>query len=216
VVADGIDLAKFGDVGDAQRLRAEFRLEPQAVAIGNIAALAPHKSQKDFVSAARIIKNEIGRARFFIVGEGELRGALEKQIRESGLEREVIMTGFRKDVLGILSLFQCFVLSSYLEGLCTSVMDAQAMGIPVVATRTGGVPDLVDHEETGLLVEPRDPPALASAVIRMLGDEHLRSRCVAQALARAQGYGWANMVEGTLSAYRRVLAGQELSSAIPA
>jgi glycosyltransferase involved in cell wall biosynthesis len=206
VVPDGIDLAKFGAIGDVRAVEEEFGLTDDAAVIGNVAALAPHKSQEDFVRAARIIKEEIPRARFFIVGEGELRTALESLVQRLGLERDLIMTGFRKDVLAILSTFDCFVLSSYLEGLCTSIMDAQAMGIPVVATRTGGVPDLVADGETGLLVPPRDPDELADGVIRMLADDRLRSRCVERAREQAQGYDYSRMVEGTLESYRRVLA----------
>lgn len=208
VVPDGIDLKKFEAIGDVRALEREYGISDGDVVIGNVAALAPHKSQKDFVSAARIIKNRLPRARFFVVGEGELRSELEAQVEALGLERDLIMTGFRKDVLGILSLFDCFVLSSYLEGLCTSVMDAQAMGIPVVATRTGGVPELVSHEETGLLAPPRDPEALAASVIRMLSDGPLRSRCVERAREKSKGYGCDAMVEATVEAYGRVLAGE--------
>lgn len=205
IVPDGIDLAKFERVGDAGYLAGEFGLTPEHTVIGNVAALAPHKSQGDFVRAAAIIREEIPGARFFIVGEGELRPALEALVRELGLQKEVVLTGFRSDVLELLSRFDCFVLSSYLEGLCTSIMDAQAMGIPVVATRTGGVPDLVEDGETGLLVPPRDPSSLARAVVRMVRDGDLRRRCVRRAREQARSYDFETMVEGTLASYRRIL-----------
>jgi glycosyltransferase involved in cell wall biosynthesis len=85
-------------------------------------------------------------------------------------------------------------------------MDAHAMGIPVVATRTGGVPDLVAHEETGLLVPPRDPGRLASAVLRMLREGDLRRRCVERARDGARSYDYNRMVERTLDAYGRIVA----------
>jgi glycosyltransferase involved in cell wall biosynthesis len=103
-----------------------------------------------------------------------------------------------------MSTFTCFVLSSYLEGLGTSVMDAQAMGIPVVATRTGGVPDIVEDGVSGLLVPPRDPAALAAAIIRMLGDAELRQDVVNEALARSRGYDYRHTVYKTLAAYREL------------
>jgi glycosyltransferase involved in cell wall biosynthesis len=205
IVPDGIDLAKFERVGDSGYLAREFALAADDTVIGNVAALAPHKSQKDFIRAARIIGDEVPRARFFVVGEGELRPELEALIGELGLQGRVVLTGFRNDVLELLSRFDCFVLSSYLEGLCTSVMDAHAMGVPVVATRTGGVPDLVEDGETGLLVPPRDPALLARAVVRMLRDHTLRARCVRRAAEQAKTYDYARMVEGTLDAYRRLL-----------
>ena len=205
LVPSGIDLRKFDGIGDTAYLEKEFGLAGAATVIGNVAALAPHKSQVDFIRAAGIIRQEIAGARFFIVGEGELRTALEALAKKLGLEGCITFTGFRRDVLGLLSLFDCFVLSSYLEGLCTSIMDAQALGIPVVATRTGGVPDLVEDGETGLLVEPRDPERLASAVVRMLREGDLRSRCVLRAKQKAETYDYRRMVRGTLDAYRRIL-----------
>ncbi|MBP2681859.1 MAG: hypothetical protein H6Q78_1722 [Candidatus Krumholzibacteriota bacterium] len=206
IVPSGIDFGKFEGIGDTSYLREEFGIREGTTVIGNVAALAPHKSQADFVRAAEIIGKEVPGARFFIVGEGELRGELEALVRELGLESVVALTGFRRDVLGLLSMFDCFVLSSYLEGLCTSIMDAHVLGVPVVATRTGGVPDLVEDGRTGLLVAPRDPEGLAAAVLRMLRDGGLRSRCVALAKEKSAGYDYRRMVAQTLNAYRSLLA----------
>jgi glycosyltransferase involved in cell wall biosynthesis len=206
LVPSGIDLGKFDCVGDTSYLEREFGIGGSTTVIGNVAALAPHKSQADFVRAAGIIKREIPGARFFIVGEGEVRPDLEALIGELGLERDVTLTGFRRDVLSLLSMFDCFVLSSYLEGLCTSIMDAHVLGVPVVATRTGGVPDLVEDGRTGLLVPPRDPKELAAGVVRMLRDSELRSRCVVRAKEMAKSYDYRRMVARTLEAYRSLLA----------
>jgi glycosyltransferase involved in cell wall biosynthesis len=206
LVPSGIDLDKFSRVGDNNYLDAEFGFDKNTVVIGNVAALAPHKSQSDFIIAAEKVREKIPAARFLIVGEGELRPDLERMIAERELKDAVTLTGFRKDVLEVLSRFDCFVLSSYLEGLCTSIMDAHAMGIPVVATRTGGVPDLVIDGETGLLVPPRDPGALADAIERMVGDEELRARCSAQARKKSATYGYENMVDKTLDVYQRLVS----------
>ena len=206
LVPSGIDLDKFGAMRNSNYLFDEFEIERGSPIIGNVAALAPHKSQVDFIRAAKSIADEIDNARFFIVGEGSLRPRLEALIAELDLADRVILTGFRSDVLEILSIFDCFVLSSYLEGLCTSIMDAQALGIPVVATNTGGVPDLVDDGRTGLLVEPRNPEAIASAVLRMLGDGDLRRSCVEAARRKSQAYDYRYMVERTVDAYDAMLS----------
>lgn len=205
LVPSGIDLEKFDHLGDTGYVESEFGLKEGTTVVGNVAALAPHKSQGDFIRAAKIIRDEIPDVRFFIVGEGKLRPALDALVDRLGLGGEVTLTGFRPDVLAILSRFDCFVLSSYLEGLCTSIMDAHALGVPVVATRTGGVPDLVDDGETGLLVPPREPALLAGAVFRMLSDGELRSKCVRRAKEQARRYDYKRMVEQTLDAYRRLL-----------
>jgi len=205
IVRSGIELEKFAHVKDNRYLLEEFNLAEDTPVIGNVAALAPHKSQVDFIRAAKRVSEEISSARFLIVGEGELRKKLEAEIRRQGMEDTMILTGFRRDVLEILSLFDCFVLSSYLEGLCTSIMDAQTAGIPVVATDTGGVPDLVDDGKTGLLVPPRQPDRLAEAITRMLQDDELRTSCVRAAKTKSKSYDYNMMVEGTMSAYRQTL-----------
>jgi len=205
IVRSGLDLKKFDGVKDNDYLLKEFGIGDGTPVIGNIAALAPHKSHVDFIGAARRVSEEIEGARFLIVGEGKLRPELEAQIKQLGMEDDIILTGFRKDVLECLALFDCFVLSSYLEGLCTSIMDAQAMGVPVVATRTGGVPDLVEDGKTGLLAPPRDPRLLAEAIIRMMRDDDLRAGCATAAKLQASSYDYRHMVEQTAAAYDEML-----------
>lgn len=205
LVRSGIDLERHGQRRDTTTLRHELGIGDDTLVIGNVAALAPHKAQEDFVRAARVVADALPTARFFIVGEGAERPRLEALVRELGLADRLLLTGFRDDALEILSLFDCFVLSSSLEGLCTSIMDAQVLGVPVVATRTGGVPDLVQDGDTGLLVPPRQPTALAAAILRLLRDSALRERVVAAARARAATYGYEHMVRGTLTAYTRLL-----------
>ena len=204
VVHDGIDLSRFDDVGDNAYVKKEFGITGETPVVGNIAALAPHKSQVDLVRAARIVADRIPGVRFLIVGEGKLRGRLEKLIRELGLGETVILTGFREDPLEILSTFTCFVLSSYLEGLGSSLLDAQAMKIPVVATDTGGIPDVVEDGNTGLLVPPRDPEALAGAILRVLEDNQLRENIVKSAFTQSRGYDYRSMVYKTITAYRQL------------
>lgn len=209
LVPSGIDLAKFDGLGDGSAIRREFGVTAGEKIVGNVAALAPHKSQVDFVRAAALLCERRDDMRFFIVGEGELRTPIEKQIAALGLANRIHLTGFREDVLELLKGFDCFVLSSYLEGLCTSIMDAHALGVPVVATDTGGVPDLVVHAETGLLCPVRDPEELAAGVERLLGDETLRRRCVRGGLEKSKGYDYRNMVYKTKAAYERLIGGNE-------
>ena len=114
-------------------------------------------------------------ARFVIFGEGELRPALEEQIKRKHLERHVFLAGFRPDVLELLKGIDLFALSSLQEGLCTSLVDAMAASKAAVATRVGGVPEVVAERETGLLVPPRDHEALADGIITLLKDDARRT-----------------------------------------
>lgn len=203
-VPSGIDLAKFDTVGDGLGLREEFGIRDGEPVVGNIAALASHKAQDDLLRAAAIVLERRPETRFFIVGEGKLRGALEAQARDLTIDDRVTFTGFRDDALEFLRVFDCFVMSSRLEGLGTSIMDAQAAGVPVVATCTGGIPDIVDDGRTGLLVPPGDAQTLSAAVLRILGDEVLRNKCIRGAADRSRGYDYREMVYKTLTAYREL------------
>jgi len=204
LVPSGIDLEKFSRVRNNDYVKKEFGMADDTPVVGNVAALAPHKSQVDFIRAARIVADRFPDAKFLIVCEGAIRPKLESLVRELDLGDRLVLTGFREDPLEILSTFTCFVLSSYLEGLGTSVMDAQAMGVPVVATNTGGVPDIVEDGVSGLLVPPRDPEALAGAIVRVLHEPLLRQDIVKEALARSRGYDYHNTVYKTLEAYREL------------
>ena len=102
-------------------------------------------------------------------GEGELREHLERQIREYHLEKHVLLPGFRIDVLGCIKSFDVFAMSSVTEGLGTSLLDAMACSRAIVATRTGGIPEVVEDGVTGILSAPRDHAAMAQAIVRLLG-----------------------------------------------
>ena len=117
-----------------------FWLPHQAPVVGNVAALVPHKGQRHLVEAARLVVREIPDARFIILGEGELREPLERQVRDHHLEKHVLLPGFRTDVLGCIKGFDLFAMSSVTEGLGTSLLDAMACSRAVVATTAGGIP----------------------------------------------------------------------------
>ena len=168
-----------------------FWLPHHAPVVGNVAALVPHKGQRHLIEAAHLVVQEMPDARFVILGEGELREQLERQVRDHHLEKHVLLPGFRTDVLGCIKGFDLFAMSSVTEGLGTSLLDAMACGKAVVATRAGGIPEVVDDRVTGLLVPPRDHPAMAAAIVRLLtrrgpaaADGRGRPRARARALHR--------------------------------
>ena len=200
-VHEGIDLARVAAAPPAE-LHQDLWLPHHAPLVGNVAALVPHKGQRYLVDAAARLLPEQPDARIIIAGEGELRAALEQQIRHHHLEKHVILAGFRPDILSLHKAFDLFVMSSVTEGLGTSLLDAMACGRAVVATRVGGIPEVVKDGETGILVPPRDPAALAAAISRLLGDAALRQQMGANGLARAQARFTAErMVQRTLAVY---------------
>ncbi len=203
-VHEGIDLGRV-DAAPRLNLHEEFWLPHQAPLVGNVAALVPHKGQRHLVEAAALAVREVPDARFVIAGEGELRAALERQIKDRHLEKHVLLAGFRPDVLSLHKAFDIFVLSSVTEGLGTSLLDAMACGKPIVATTAGGIPEVVVDGETGILVPPRDPEAMARAIVTLLTDDALRRRMGEAGLARVrERFSAERMVQDTLEVYGRV------------
>jgi glycosyltransferase involved in cell wall biosynthesis len=182
-----------------------FWLPHHAPVVGNVAALVPHKGQRYLIDAAHLVVQEMPDVRFIILGEGELREPLERLIREHHLEKHVLLPGFRTDVIGCMKSFDLFVMSSVTEGLGTSLLDAMACARPIVATRAGGIPEIVEDDVTGLLVPPRDIVALSAAMVRAIGDERLRARIGAAGFARvSERFSARQMVAATARVYERL------------
>jgi L-malate glycosyltransferase len=203
VVHDGIDVAKIGRL-PALDLRAELWLPHGVPVMANVGALVPHKGQKYLVDAMAQVVREVPDAHVVIFGEGELRGALERQVKDLHLDKHVLLPGFRPDVLQLVKTADFFVMSSITEGLGSTVLDAMAMRLAVVGTRAGGIPEAVVDGTTGLLVPPAHAGDLAQAMVRLLNDGALRTRLGEAGLKRATDhFGVGRMLQATLSAYRR-------------
>lgn len=214
-VHEGIDLDRV-EAAPAAKLHEELWLPHQAPIVGNVAALVPHKGQRHLIEAAALVVRQVPDARFVIAGEGELRPSLERQIKEHHLEKHVFLTGFRPDVLSLHKSFDIFVMSSVTEGLGTSLLDAMASGKPIVATRAGGIPEVVVDGETGILVPPRDHRAMADALISLLTDPALRQRMGDAGLKLARRrFSAERMVKETLRAYKRVAMHPHTEDDIP-
>src|SRR5476649_923870 len=205
-VHEGIDVEHVV-AADTVNVHEAFWLPHGSPVVGNVAALVPHKGQRYLIDAAHLVVQQIPDARFVILGEGELREHLEKQVREHHLEKHVLLPGFRTDVLGCIKGFDLFVMSSVTEGLGTSLLDAMACARPIVATSAGGIPEIVEDGVNGLLVPPRDHHAMAEAIVRALKDAGLRRRMGDAGLARVrERFTVERMVAGTAAVYARVAA----------
>jgi glycosyltransferase involved in cell wall biosynthesis len=204
LVPSGVDFARAPE-GAGAAVRREFGVARGQPLVGNVGALVDHKGQRYLVEAAALVLRERPDARFAIVGEGELESDLKARAKALGLGDRLLFTGFRRDVPAILEALDLFVMSSHLEGLGTIVLDALAAGKPVVGTRAGGIPEIIEHESHGLLVPPRDAAALAAAILRVLADPALAARLASQGRARAlEGFSADAMVAGNLAVYREL------------
>lgn len=207
VIPSGIP---FDAVDQAPRRdpREAFGLPADAIVVINVAALSDHKDHETLLDAWAQVEPSRPLAHLIIAGEGELRQRLEERIATLGLQRTRLV-GHRDDVWNLLKGSDLFVMSSHLEGLCTSIMDAKRCGLPVVATRAGGIPEVVDADNGGVLVPTRDVSALATALARLIDDPGERGTLAAAAAKDSVRFTAEHMVQ----AYRRLYT--ELLTAPP-
>jgi len=169
VIYNGVDEERFLPVQDPWPPRARLGIDRESPVVGTVSSLTPHKGQKYLIQAAAKIREKYPATRFLIVGDGPLRRSLEEQALELSLQSSLIFTGARRDIPDLLSLMDIFVLpSSSREGLGIAIIEGMAMEKPTVATDIGGIPEVVQDGETGLLVRPGDSAALAKAIIGLI------------------------------------------------
>lgn len=196
VVYNGIDLSQWTPAPRDTELLAELGIPENAPVVGILAMLRPEKDHATFLEAAKLVRKKLPEARFLLVGDGPERPKLEALVEKLGLGGRVIFAGVRTDVPRLLSVFDVSVLSSVtVETFPMAFLEAMAMETPLVATRVGGVPEMIDEGENGHVVELRDPEALAAALIDVVSD---RDR------ARAMGRRSREIVEERFSMQRMV------------
>jgi len=201
VVPSGIDAARLAAPPHARAaLRRERGLSDEDVAVVVVGALEARKGHAVLLGAAAALAPAAPRLRYVFCGEGRQAEALARAA--AALDGAVEMVGFRRDVAACLAAADVVALPSLQEGLGVAALEAMAAGRPVVASRVGGLAEAVVHEETGLLVPPGDPTALATALARLARDPGLRARLGAAGRERVLGrYTAARMAEGTLACY---------------
>jgi glycosyltransferase involved in cell wall biosynthesis len=174
VIHNGVDLARYtprpAGAGDAG-LAAELGLDPHAPVVGSVAVLRPEKDHESLLRAMRLVVDELPDAQLLVVGDGPLRPALTALAAELGIAASVVFAGSRPDVGRVLGLVDVVALSSRtVECFPMALLEAMASGIPTVGTAIGGVPEMIEDGVTGHLVPPRDPRAMADALVKMLSD----------------------------------------------
>jgi len=174
-IYSGIQLDKFKPVGgqEQKEIRQRWGLEGDDVVIGIVSKLWEGKGHSVLIDAFAEIKRSVARAKLLIVGEGHLYDDLCKMARGRGVSSDVIFTGFQKDVAPLIAIFDVAVLPSFFEGMGRVLLEAMAMEKPVVASRVGGIPDVVEDGVTGILVSPGNANELARAIKKILGDRKL-------------------------------------------
>ncbi len=166
-------------------LRDTYKIPKESLLIGNVAALADHKDHFTFLKTAQILLQKNNQLYFFLIGADQGMGeALKQWIGEQQLQERIILTGFRTDIDKILPELAIFLFTSKQEGLGTSILDAFAAQVPVVATKGGGIPELIEDGETGFLCEVGAVKDLAKKVNQLIQDRQLYTKIKENAFQR--------------------------------
>lgn len=201
----GVDTTRFHPGVSGGAVRKELGLTGPVA--GLVAMLRGSKGHRFFLEAAREVLQALPETRFLIVGDGIGYEDVKRRVREMGLEQAVIMTGFRTDIPEVMAALDVLVLPSIKsEGTSQAILQALAMGTPVVATATGGIPEVIRDGETGRLVPPADPHDLAQAILSLLRDSAWARQLAqaGQALVRER-YTIENMMAQTTRVYAELL-----------
>lgn len=183
MIPTAVDIKRFNQINAREQVRTELGIESSSPIIGTVARLVEAKRLDCLLEAAHLVCETIPQARFLIIGDGPLRDELEGQALQLNLApQNVKFMGSRHDIPELLSTFDIFILSSEREGLPVSLLEAMAASKPVVATRVGGIPQVIEDGHNGLIISPHNPIGLAKAIFALIENNALR-----ESLAR-EGY----------------------------
>jgi glycosyltransferase involved in cell wall biosynthesis len=180
-IPTGVDLANFDPERYAGDIRDELGLPRNVPLIGTVAILRYKKGHRTILDAIPAVLQEMPDTHFVFAGDGPQASELRAIVSEKKLSDRVHFLGLRQDIANVLKSLDIFVLTTLQEALGTAFLEAQAMGVPVIGTRVGGVPEALVEGETGLLVPPQDPSALAESILSLLRDPERRHRMAALA-----------------------------------
>lgn len=206
LVHSAIDLERFAAAREDASLRGTLGISDRYVA-GITGRLREEKGHRHIIAALPQIVAEAPDFLLLIVGAGSLEGEFRQIVESLGMQAHVRFTGFREDIPQVLGALDLFVMPSISEGLGTAILEAAAAERPIVATDVGGIPDIISHGKSGLLVPPGNPQALAQAVLQMYRDRAFARQCATAARAHVERvFGEQALVEKTERVYQEWLA----------
>jgi glycosyltransferase involved in cell wall biosynthesis len=193
---------------DRDLVRSQLGCASQDILLGIIARLVEQKGHRYLLDAFARALQEYQNLRLLIVGSGELEEKLKQQVKEAQLTNRVMFTGYQADVYDLLNAFDIFIHPSLWEGFGLSVLEAMAMGKPVIATQVSAIPELVEDGVTGFLVQPRDTAALSAMILKLARDPSLQKQLGEKGRERWKTFfSVERMVQATKTVYAKVLAG---------
>ena len=199
----GLDDKAFSATSKRREIRQSLGLSDMALVVGMVACFKFQKAPLDFIELAGRIKIKFPDVKFVLVGDGRLRGKIVTRIKQLNLENQIILTGWYKDIPGILSGWDIFVLTSLWEGLPISVLEAMSAGLPAVVTDTGGIREALINGQTGYLVDPHDIVFMQNRVEELLNSAQKRDefgRSSQEIISRGE-FSLSSMFKNTAELY---------------
>ncbi len=211
VIYNAVDWSQLDTSMGRDQMRAEFNIPAAAPLAGIIARLTEQKAHHVLFDAMAQ-HADLATLHLLVIGDGELRGELERRVAALGLEPRVHFAGARRDLGNVLAAIDVFVMPSLWEGLPLSLVLAMGAGLPAIATRVAGIPEVIEHDVSGLLVPPGDKDQLSAALARVIGDAALRARLgeAARAFVRPR-FGVDRYVASITDLYLDLLAAKGIA-----
>jgi glycosyltransferase involved in cell wall biosynthesis len=204
VIPDGVDGRRTVTPASREVLEA-LGVPRDAPVVVQVAQLVGHKDPLNFVRAMARTRERVPNVHGLLVGDGPLRDNVNHEIHAQGLHGAVHLAGYRTDADSLLAAADVATLSSREEGMGSVLLDALAFGLPIAATRAGGIPEVIVDGESGLLADRENPAALGDAIATLLTDRGLRERLRANAALRASEFSVERMTDRTISVYESVV-----------
>jgi glycosyltransferase involved in cell wall biosynthesis len=206
VIPNGIDLERFDNL-PRDEMRVKLRAKAGERLILFVGRFRPEKGVKYLVEAMAIVRQNYRSARLLLVGEGPEEDSLRQLARQldSGDYLEFVGQIQNEEVPQYMAAADIFVLPSLAEGFPVTVLEAMASGLPIVATRAGGLPEIIEDGHNGFLVEPKNLEQIADRLLQLLGNDELRARFSANNRGKAKGYGWERVTASLQEVYQKCL-----------
>ena len=207
IIPDGVELDRFSQLEVTTHFRNTEGISEKVFVVGTIAAVAGHKDYPTFLKAAKKILDQNQNVLFISLGDGPLLQEMKEMAKNLKIDDKFLFKGFREDVGMFLKTFDIFVLASKKEGMGSSILDAMALGKPVVACRTGGIVDIIESEKNGLLVDKKNDEELAKAIERLINDKSLREKFAKSGFERVKEFDVSKTAKTTVELFEGLVNG---------
>lgn len=203
-IRSGADVTKFNDLIHDKKIRDNLGIDQNEFLIGTVAAFAGHKDYPNLIKAFQLVSKKVENVKLCCVGDGPLFEKIKTLVNDLKLEKDIIFPGFTNNIGKYLKSFDLFVLASKKEGLGTSIIDAMSVGLPIVATNTGGIPELIENGKNGILVEPKKSDELANAIVDLIINQDQREIIGKNALQNVFKYSIETTVNKNIELYKEL------------